>query len=84
MNELINQITQRTGISENQAQQAVQIVTNFLKQRLPGPAAAQLDNFVSGQGSQGGKGMGGAMGQAGQNIGGMFGGGDQPSTNRPG
>jgi uncharacterized protein (DUF2267 family) len=78
MNELINQITQRTGISESQAQQAVQIVTNFLKQRLPGPAASQLDNFIS-QGGQSGKGMG----QAGQGLGGMFGGGDQPSPNRP-
>jgi hypothetical protein len=82
MNELINQITQRTGISESQAQQAVQIVTNFLKQRLPGPAASQLDNFVS-QGGQGGKGMGGSMGQAAQNLGGMFGGSDQPPPNRP-
>jgi hypothetical protein len=80
MNELINQITQRTGISESQAQQTVQIVANFLKQRLPGPAASQLDNFISGQGAQGGKGMGGSMGQ---NLGGMFGGGDQPPTNRP-
>ena len=78
MNELINQITQRTGISESQAQQAVQIVTNFLKQRLPGPAASQLDNFI-GQGGQGGK----SMGQAGQNLGGMFGGSDQPPPTRP-
>jgi hypothetical protein len=77
MNELINQITQRTGISENQAQQAVQIVTNFLKQRLPGPAASQLDNFIS-QGGQSGSGRG-----MGQGLGGMFGGGDQPSPNRP-
>ncbi|HLW02536.1 MAG TPA: hypothetical protein VKT82_28040 [Ktedonobacterales bacterium] len=78
MNELINQITQRTGISESQAQQAVQIVGNFLKQRLPGPAASQVDNFLS----QGGQGMGGSMGQAGQNLGGMFG-GNQPPPNRP-
>jgi uncharacterized protein (DUF2267 family) len=78
MNELITQITQRTGISESQAQQAVQIVANFLKQRLPGPAASQLDAFISGQG---GKGMGGAMGQAQQGMGGMF--GDQPPPSRP-
>jgi hypothetical protein len=75
MNELINQLTQRTGISQQQAQQCVQIVANFLKQRLPGPAATQLDNFISGQG--------GSMGQAGQNVGGMFGGSDQPPVNRP-
>ncbi len=80
MNELIQQITQRTGISESQAQQAVQIVGNFLKQRLPGPAAQQVDNFISGQGGQGG--IGGTMGQAGQTLGGMFG-GNQPPPNRP-
>jgi hypothetical protein len=74
MNELINQITQRTGISQNQAQQTVQVVVDFLKQKLPGPAAAQLENFVSSQGK------GGAMGQ--QSLGGMFG-GDQPPTTRP-
>jgi uncharacterized protein (DUF2267 family) len=77
MNELIQQITQQTGISESQARQAVQIVGNFLKQRLPGSAASQVDNFLSGQGGQGGIG-----GTVGQDIGGMFG-GDQPTTNRP-
>ncbi len=83
MNELINQITQRTGISESQAQQAVQIVAGFLKQRLPGPAAAQVDNFINQGGQSGsGKGMGGSMGQSAQNLGGMFG-GNQPSPNRP-
>jgi uncharacterized protein (DUF2267 family) len=81
MNELIQQITQRTGISESQAQHVVQIVDNFLKQRLPGPVASQVDNFLTGQGGQGG--IGGTMGQAGQTLGGMFGGGDQPTTNRP-
>lgn len=80
MNELIQQITQRTGISENQAQQAVQIVGNFLKQRLPGPAASQIDNFLSGQGGQSSQGMGGSMGQK---LGGIFGGGDQPPPSRP-
>ncbi len=64
MNELINQITQRTGISQNQAQQAVQVVIDFLKPRVPGPVAAQLDNFVKGgQGAQGGQGLGGMMGR---------------------
>ena len=80
MNELISQITQRTGISETQAQQAVQVMANFLKQKMPGPAASQIDNFLS-QGSQSGK--GGMTGQAGQNLGGMFGGSNQPTPNRP-
>ena len=72
MDELINQITQRTGISQNQAQQAVQVTVNFLKQRLPPQISSQVENFISGQT---GKGMGG-MGQQAQ---GMFG-GDQPGV----
>jgi hypothetical protein len=80
MNELINQITQRTGISQNQAQQAVQVVVGFLKQRLPAPVASQLGSFVSGQGTQG-TGQGGVMGQAQQSFGKMFE-EDQP-TSRP-
>lgn len=71
MDELVNQITQRTGISQNQAQQAVQVTVNFLKQRLPPQIASQVENFISGQG---GKGMGGMMGQSGQTLGGMPGG----------
>ncbi|HEY7349452.1 MAG TPA: hypothetical protein VH599_14145 [Ktedonobacterales bacterium] len=75
MNELINQITQRVGISQQQAQQTVQVVIGFLKQKLPGPMASQLDNFVSQQGTPGGQqSMGG---QPHQDIGGMFG-GDRP------
>ncbi|HEY7123934.1 MAG TPA: hypothetical protein VH540_08270 [Ktedonobacterales bacterium] len=72
MDELINQITQRTGISQNQAQQALQVTVNFLKQRLPPQVGSQLENYISGQS---GKGMGG-MGQQAQ---GMFG-SDQPGT----
>jgi len=67
MDELISQVTQRTGISENQAQQAVQVVVNFLKGRLPGPLASQLDNFVGGQ--SGGANLGNIGGQGGANLG---------------
>jgi uncharacterized protein (DUF2267 family) len=74
MDELINQITQRTGISQNQAQQVVQVTVNFLKQRLPAPMASQLDNLISGQG--------GTRGQAQQSLGGMFG-GNQPNQPNP-
>ncbi len=75
MDELVNQVAQRAGISQTQAQQAVQAVVDFLKQRVPGPVAAQLDNFVSGQG--GGMNMGNIGGQAQQglnDLGGMTGG----------
>ncbi len=48
MNELIQQITQRTGIGEDKARTAVEMVINHLKGRLPAPIASQLDNYLSG------------------------------------
>ena len=76
MDELVNQVCQKPGISQDQAQQAVQTVMGFLKDRLPAPIASQLDNVLGGQG-----GAGGIAGQAGQALGGMFGGGNNPNPN---
>ena len=47
MKELINIIVQKTGISEENAQKAVQVMLGFLKTKLPPPVAAQLDSFLS-------------------------------------
>ena len=47
MKELINIIVQKTGISQDNAQQAVQVTLGFLKTKFPGPVAAQLDSFLS-------------------------------------
>lgn len=72
MEELINQVTTRTGISEEQARQAVETVIGFLKDKLPAPLAGQLDNVVgSGGGESGASGLGGLSDLAG----GFFGGG---------
>jgi hypothetical protein len=49
MKELINVIVQKTGISEENAQKAVQVMLGFLKAKLPTPLAAQLDSFFSAQ-----------------------------------
>jgi hypothetical protein len=80
MDELINQVTQRAGISSDQAQKAVQTVVGFLKDRLPGPVAAQLDGVIGGQSAGG---LGGqaqqAMGNIGGSLGGMLGGNNQPN-----
>jgi hypothetical protein len=67
MDELINQITQRTGISADQARQAVQVVTDYLKAKLPAPLAGQVDAALSGSA------LGDAANQAGQVLGGLFG-----------
>ena len=47
MKELINIIVQKTGISEENAQKAVQVMLGFLKTKLPSPLAGQLDSFLS-------------------------------------
>ena len=47
MKELINVIVQKTGISEENAQKAVQVMVGFLKTKLPTPLAGQLDSFLS-------------------------------------
>ncbi len=51
MEELVRQITERTGISHAQAQQAVEMVVNYAQTRLPAPVAAQLEGALRGGGS---------------------------------
>ncbi|HEX9056983.1 MAG TPA: hypothetical protein VF818_05570 [Ktedonobacterales bacterium] len=78
MDQLVNLVVQRTGISPDQAQQAVQTVVGFLKERLPGPIASQVDSVLGGQAT----GMGGTLADQAQqglgNLGGMFGKPTQP------
>lgn len=70
MDELINQITSRTGISHEQAQQAVEMVMGFAKSKLPEPLASQLDGLMGGGGS--GDMLSQVQDQLG-NLGGLFG-----------
>jgi hypothetical protein len=73
MDDLIKQVTEKTGISEAQARSAVETVVGFLKDRLPAPIAGQLDGVLSGAGGA----IGGLADQAGDvlgGLGGMFGG----------
>lgn len=82
MDEIIAQITQRTGLSADQARAAVEVVISHLKSRLPGPLASHLDAIVgtSGTGSSAGAtnaaatqpAAGGLGGLAGE-LGGLFG-----------
>ncbi len=48
MDELIKQVAQKVGISEDQAKQAVMQVVAFLKQKLPAPIASQIDSVLAG------------------------------------
>ena len=67
MDELVQEIVERTGIPQAQAEQAVTIVVNFLKKKLPDPIAAQVDNVLAGiDGDQVDdllKGLGGLLGR---------------------
>jgi nucleoid DNA-binding protein len=47
MKELINIIVQKTGISQENAQKAVQVTLGFLKTKVPTPLAGQLDSFLT-------------------------------------
>ncbi len=48
MDELINLVTQKTGISKDQAKAAVDTVIKFLKDKLPGPIGSQIEGVLSG------------------------------------
>ena len=48
MEELIKQLSQKTGIPPNQARQAADFVLKFVKDKLPTPIASQIDNALKG------------------------------------
>lgn len=65
MNELIQQVSQKTGLSEDKSKTAVDTVLNFLKGKLPANISSQIDHIVSGN-------VGG-LEEAAQGVGGFFG-----------
>jgi len=69
MDELIKRITEKTGISEDQARSAITTVSGFLKEKLPAPIAGQIDNVLSGS-----VGATDKLGDLASKAGGMFGG----------
>lgn len=74
MDQLVNTVAEKTGLSHEQASSAAEAVIGFLKDKLPAPAAGMLDSAIGG----GNEGEGGgladkASGMLG-NLGGMFGG----------
>jgi hypothetical protein len=52
MDELVKLVSQKTGISQDQARSAVMVVVNFLKEKLPAPLAGQIDGLLSGNTGQ--------------------------------
>lgn len=51
MDELVNAISQKTGLSKDQSRQAAQVVIDYLKKKLPAPIAGQIDSVLTNNGS---------------------------------
>lgn len=51
LNEIINKVAEKTGISTETAATAVTTVLDFLKQKLPAPIATQIEGLLSGSSS---------------------------------
>jgi len=58
MNELVQLLIEKTGLSQEQAQQVVGTVMSHLKDKLPSSVGSHLDSFL---GSSGGEGESGGI-----------------------
>lgn len=64
MDKVIEMVSDKAGISKDQAKTAVDIVVNFLKDKLPEGMSGQVDSLLKG---------GGDLGGIKDKLGGMFG-----------
>lgn len=48
MNELVQLVQQKTGLSQEMAQKVVDTIAGYLKTKLPQPMAASLDSLLGG------------------------------------
>jgi uncharacterized protein (DUF2267 family) len=53
MQQLVKLVQEKAGLGEEQAQQAVDTVVGFLKQKLPAPIAAQIDAVLASEATTG-------------------------------
>ncbi len=61
MEQLISLVVEKTGLSEDAAQNAVEVVISFIKEKLPEPVAGQIDGLLSGETDVEEGGIGGAL-----------------------
>lgn len=54
MDELVQKISQKTGLSTDKAQEVVNVVVSHLREKLPAPLASALDEYLSGGSTEGG------------------------------
>jgi hypothetical protein len=69
VNEVIQLLVDKTGIPEDKARMAFDLVVNFLKEKLPAPVAGQLDAFITGAPSENAGALAAGVGA----LGGLFG-----------
>lgn len=69
MNELIQQVASKLGVSEAKAQESVDMVIEFIKGKLPENLHGTLDSIAKGEGAQ----AAGATDFAKKALGGIFG-----------
>ena len=65
MDELVKLVSERAGISTEQAKVAIGVVADFLKKKAPAPVAGQIDSLLAGGSPDLGSiagGLGGLMG----------------------
>jgi hypothetical protein len=72
MEELVQELSQKTGLPQDKAQEAVNVIVGHLKARLPEPLANALDGVLAGGTAEGGGLAGEAKAMAAE-LGGMFG-----------
>jgi hypothetical protein len=61
MEELVKLVSEKTGLSKEMSEQAVKLVLDYIKKKLPKPVAAQVDAVLG-------------AGSAADMLGGLFGG----------
>jgi hypothetical protein len=54
MDELVQKLSQKTGLSPDKAQEVANVVLNHLKEKLPAPLASGLDSYLAGGSAEGG------------------------------
>jgi len=74
MDELLKAVADKTGLPADKAQGAIEAVLDFLKDKLPEPIAGQLENFIGGEDSDEGGGIGDLLDKGKGMLGGMLGG----------
>ena len=75
MDELLELVQEKAGISADQAQKAIDTVMEFMQDKLPAPVVSQIEKFMGGgdgDGDEGGDTLGGIT----DKLGGLMGGGD--------